>query len=79
MTVREFFRRWGFLFGCLLALVVPLAAFACGNDSASSRARPRSEASTAPGFLRPDTITVDGVRYLCILYLGAGLWCERLP
>ncbi len=68
-------------------LVIPIALFvgACGDDGGSkSTEPPRPESTSTDASLRAETITISGVRYLCIVYEkfqvpgGGGLWCREV-
>jgi hypothetical protein len=66
------------------ALAVAVAAVllsACGDDDSGTEPKPAADGGS---HMRGEYITVDGIRYTCIVYermtgyAGAGgLWCER--
>lgn len=55
-----------------LALIVLLTACGSDDDDAGGPA-----VSSSSRHLRAESIVIEGIRYRCIVYDAAGLWCEQ--
>jgi hypothetical protein len=67
-----------------MTLACVLALGACSSDRAATDADADApEVSLSDGSLRGETITIEGVEYVCIIWdkpesgAGFGLWCDE--